>query len=97
MGPDGLARSHSILIGLIPRSLLRQIETSASHTPQLAAEKLIRRELIGSGDLQELVDPAVRGVTSNPSILEQAIAGSADNDRELRALVATGSVRGRDQ
>ena len=50
----------------------------------------IRRELIDSGELQELVDQGVRGVTSNPSIFEKAIAGSADYDRDLRALVEAG-------
>ncbi len=50
----------------------------------------IRRELISSGGLQELVDQGVRGVTSNPSIFEKAIAGSADYDQELPALVEAG-------
>ncbi len=49
----------------------------------------IRRELISSAELQELVDQGLRGATSNPSVPEQAIAGSADYDRALRALVAT--------
>ena len=39
----------------------------------------IRRHLITSGDLQRLIDEdGLRGITSNPSIFEKAIAGSTD-------------------
>lgn len=48
----------------------------------------IRRAFITTGELQALVDQGVRGVTSNPSILEKAIAGSADYDQALEDLVA---------
>ncbi|MEJ2211479.1 MAG: transaldolase, partial [Anaerolineae bacterium] len=37
-----------------------------------------------------LVDQGVRGVTSNPSIFQKAIAGSADYDNALEELVAAG-------
>ena len=47
----------------------------------------IRRRLIRSGDLARLVADGVRGVTSNPSIFEKAIAGSDDYDEELRHLL----------
>jgi transaldolase/glucose-6-phosphate isomerase len=47
----------------------------------------IRRHLITSGDLQTLVDEGLRGVTSNPTIFEKAIAGSTDYDEALRRLV----------
>ena len=50
----------------------------------------IRRGLILSGELQELVREGVLGVTSNPAIFEKAIAGSSDYDPALRALVAQG-------
>ena len=50
----------------------------------------IRRAFIASGELQALVDQGVRGVTSNPSIFEKAIAGSADYDTALRPLVDAG-------
>ncbi|HED03371.1 MAG TPA: bifunctional transaldolase/phosoglucose isomerase [Candidatus Fraserbacteria bacterium] len=50
----------------------------------------IRRSFITSGELAKLIALGVRGVTSNPSILEKAIAGSADYDEELRRLVAAG-------
>jgi len=48
----------------------------------------IRRSLITSGKLQALVDEGLRGMTSNPTIFEQAIAGSDDYDQDLRRLVA---------
>ena len=50
----------------------------------------IRRALIASGELQELLDNGVVGVTSNPSIFEKAIAGSADYDDAIHKLVAMG-------
>ncbi|GAB4273842.1 MAG: hypothetical protein Kow0092_29180 [Deferrisomatales bacterium] len=50
----------------------------------------IRRSLIDSGGLARLVDQGIRGVTSNPTIFEKAIAGSDDYDRDLEALVRQG-------
>lgn len=50
----------------------------------------IRRALLDSGDLERLIDDGVMGVTSNPSIFEKAIAGSADYDDAIRKLVAGG-------
>ena len=47
----------------------------------------IRRSFITSGEFEELIDKGLRGVTSNPSIFEKAIAGSADYDDDLRQLV----------
>ena len=49
----------------------------------------IRRALLDSGELQALLDDGVMGVTSNPSIFEKAIAGSADYDDAIRALAGT--------
>jgi transaldolase len=47
----------------------------------------IQRSFITSGELQELIDQGLRGITSNPAIFEKAIAGSSDYDEELHALV----------
>ncbi len=48
----------------------------------------IRRTLLTSGDLQKLVDDdGLSGMTSNPTIFEKAIAGSADYDDTLRKLI----------
>ncbi len=44
----------------------------------------IRRNLISSGELKRLVEAGLRGVTSNPTIFEKAIAGSTDYDEALR-------------
>jgi transaldolase len=61
---------------------------------QLAAEgqsvwlDYIRRDLIESGGLAKLVgDGELRGITSNPSIFEKAIAGSREYDRLLEAAL----------
>ncbi|MEZ4548672.1 MAG: transaldolase family protein [Thermodesulfobacteriota bacterium] len=50
----------------------------------------IRRSFLTSGELKALIDEGLRGETSNPSILEKAIAGSSDYDEDLKALVAEG-------
>ena len=50
----------------------------------------LRRGLLTSGELQKLLDAGVRGVTSNPTILERAIAGSTDYDDALHTLVDEG-------
>ncbi len=52
----------------------------------------IRRALLDSGELQALIEAGVTGVTSNPSIFEKAIAGSADYDEALGELVTEGKV-----
>jgi len=46
----------------------------------------IRRSFITRGQLRDWVDRGLRGVTSNPSIFEKAIAGSNDYDEALRSL-----------
>ena len=43
----------------------------------------LHRHLTRSGDLQALIDDGLRGMTSNPTIFEQAIGGSADYDDDL--------------
>jgi transaldolase/glucose-6-phosphate isomerase len=51
----------------------------------------IRRQLITSGELQRLIEEdGLRGVTSNPSIFEKAIAGSHDYDHSIRAMALEG-------
>jgi transaldolase len=50
----------------------------------------IRRSFILDGELQVLVDAGLRGMTSNPTIFEKAIAGSADYDDDLHRLVTAG-------
>ncbi|NJO06205.1 MAG: bifunctional transaldolase/phosoglucose isomerase [Chloroflexaceae bacterium] len=50
----------------------------------------IRRSFITSGEMQSLIDQGLRGMTSNPTIFEKAMAGSADYDDDMRRLVAEG-------
>jgi transaldolase/glucose-6-phosphate isomerase len=51
----------------------------------------IRRGMLSSGELQQLIEEdGLRGVTSNPSIFEKAIAGSHDYDDAIRALALEG-------
>ena len=52
----------------------------------------VRRGLIVSGDLARLIDSGVSGLTSNPTIFEKAIAGSADYDDALNALAEQGAT-----
>jgi transaldolase/glucose-6-phosphate isomerase len=51
----------------------------------------IRRSLITSGRLQELVDEGLRGMTSNPTIFDRAIGGSDDYDEKMRRLIYEGA------
>jgi transaldolase len=48
----------------------------------------ITRDLLDSMELTRLVDGGIRGVTSNPTIFQKAIAGSDDYDGDLDALLA---------
>jgi len=50
----------------------------------------IRRSLIQSGELAAFVTAGLRGVTSNPTIFDKVIAGSADYDGDMQRLVASG-------
>ena len=50
----------------------------------------IHRDLMQSGKLQELIDLGVRGMTSNPSIFDKAIANSASYDEALARLASQG-------
>jgi transaldolase len=51
----------------------------------------IQRGIILSGELKRLIDEdGIRGVTSNPSIFDTAIAGSRDYDGDIRAMALEG-------
>jgi transaldolase len=52
------------------------------------------RGMLRSGELQLLIDDGLRGMTSNPTIFEQAIGGSSDYDDELRVLATSGKSDG---
>ncbi len=50
----------------------------------------LKRDLLRTGGLAGLIDDGVRGLTTNPAIYEQAIAGTADYDDDIAALGARG-------
>jgi transaldolase len=53
----------------------------------------ITRELMASGRLARLIaDDGLRGMTSNPSIFEKAIAGSSDYDEDIRQIASLGKT-----
>jgi transaldolase/glucose-6-phosphate isomerase len=82
----------------------KQTQSSTStKNPLLELQKLgqsvwldyIRRDLITSGELKRLIDEdGLRGITSNPSIFEKAIAGSTDYAGFLDQLHAQGLSAG---
>lgn len=47
----------------------------------------VSRSLIRSGGLQKMVDEGLLGVTSNPTIFDNAISGSADYDDQIRDVL----------
>jgi len=52
----------------------------------------IRRSFITSGELQQLIDLGLRGMTSNPTIFEKAINGSSDYLSDLERLTILGNT-----
>jgi len=50
----------------------------------------IQRSFTRSGKLLTLIERGVRGVTSNPSIFEKAIAGSEDYDADIQRMAVEG-------
>src|SRR5438045_9656393 len=54
----------------------------------------MERKLVTTGRLQRMIDEDdLRGLTSNPTIFEKAIAGSEDYDAQLRDLAAQNKSR----
>jgi transaldolase len=64
---------------------LRSLSTDFDQSPWLDN---LQRSYLTSGELIALRDRGVRGLTSNPSIFQKAIAGSADYDDQFRDLAA---------
>ncbi|MHB9134254.1 MAG: transaldolase [Armatimonadota bacterium] len=50
----------------------------------------LSKPFMDSGQLQDLIEGGLRGVTANPTILHKAFSGSADYDGEIRRMVAEG-------
>ena len=51
----------------------------------------LKRSYLTNGTLRDLVASGIRGLTSNPTIFQKAIQGSADYDEQQRALVHSGA------
>lgn len=51
----------------------------------------LRRGYLRSGELQAYVDRGIRGITSNPSIFQKAIADSDDYDQQFGTLLGAGT------
>ena len=56
----------------------------------------LRRGWITGGELARWVERGVRGITSNPTIFQKAIAGSADVRRAVRATWSAAARRSSD-
>jgi transaldolase/fructose-6-phosphate aldolase-like protein len=52
----------------------------------------LQRKMIRSGELARLRDAGVTGITSNPTIFEKAISGSADYEQDLVRLLEAGQT-----
>lgn len=53
----------------------------------------LSRQLMQSGRLQELIDKGLRGITSNPKILDSAISEGSEYEDQIRALAKDGKSR----
>jgi transaldolase len=49
----------------------------------------LSRGMTRGGDLQAMIGDGLRGMTSNPTIFEHAIGGTADYDDELRQVASS--------
>jgi transaldolase len=74
-----------------------QTKTSTNNIKKLAElgqsvwQDDISRQMIASGDLQKAIDEiGIRGVTSNPTIFQKAIASGDIYDADIKALLAEG-------
>jgi transaldolase len=50
----------------------------------------LKRGYLTTGELARLRDGGIRGLTSNPTILQRAIEGSSDYDEQFRSLAGSG-------
>ena len=49
----------------------------------------ISRTILRNGEMQRMIDQGLLGVTSNPTIFEKAISGSAEYDAQIASLLRT--------
>lgn len=53
----------------------------------------IRRSMIANGELKQLINDGLRGMTSNPAIFEKAIAHSDEYDNQIRQLTQQDGIQ----
>lgn len=70
-----------------PRTRLHRLHDEQGQSPWLDD---LRRSYLVDGDLRRWVGQGIRGVTSNPTIFQRAIAGSTDYDTQFAALAGEG-------
>jgi transaldolase len=64
---------------------MNRIQRLAELCHQSAWLDFLDRRLLTSGDFRRLIENGIRGVTSNPTIFQKAIAGGTDYDALIRA------------
>lgn len=68
---------------------LRRLSSEQGQSPWLDN---LQRGYLTSGTLAALIERGVRGLTSNPTIFQKAIQGSADYDEQFRSEIKKGST-----
>ena len=68
--------------------VLKRLSSEHGQSPWLDN---LQRGYLTSGNLASLVERGVRGLTSNPTILQKAIQGSSDYDEQFRSEIQKGS------
>src|SRR5690606_18462345 len=84
----GRGRAGAPQRGDRPMSNLHDLYDQQGQSPWLDN---LRRDWVRNGELARWVERGVRGVTSNPSIFQKAIAGSTDYDDQFGVLVTEGA------
>jgi transaldolase len=91
--PEELLDYEEISAGAIVRKVL-EIQNPFFRLKSLGQSlwlDYIRRDFTASGELRRLIEEdGLEGVTSNPALFDQAIAGSDDYDGAIRELAAAG-------
>ena len=77
--------------GAVPMTRLQDLYDIAGQSPWLDN---LRRDWLEDGQLAELLDLGVRGITSNPTIFAKAISGQDTYDDQFRALMKDHTVEG---
>src|SRR4051812_44685313 len=71
---------------------MNRIQQLSAEQGQSAWLDNLQRGYLASGHLAELVADGIRGLTSNPTIFQKAMASSTDYDDQFRALAKGGST-----